>query len=526
MYRSSQFVLARLVHRPVTPSRARAADFACFNPRVPLAAARRHAPLALLLAAFTLLIRLPNFGDPTYHIDEAFYLLAGEKMGFGLLPYVDVWDRKPAGLFVLYAAIASAGSVHAYQAAAAFFAWATSLVIAVAATSFATRAAACAAGVVYLALLGALAGGGGQSPVFYNFFIALAGLLVLRQALGRPADRHVPQADIAMVLCGLALTIKPTALPEGAFFGLVLLLVRWRAHASLVDLAGYGLRLSLVAAAPTLLIWAYFSSIGGFDEYWFATMRSIFLIGPDAAGASARRLLYLGLVLWMGATTGLLGILILARRAARSPGPKRVAAWFVGGWTIFAIAGFAMVPNFYDHYALPLASVIALASAPLFDRRGAGRILAIAAIAYALVISGYPSGQLARKADARDGYERAQSIIADHIAGGCLFVYDATPALYRGFRTCPGDRFLFPEHLSNAREADAIGANPVRELKRVMAREPGIVVVAGVPSLRTPNLATRRIIMEKVARDYRKVGEAVLVDVVGRRQVEIWARGR
>ena len=68
--------------------------------------ARSPYRIAAFLAVCTILIRLPNFGDPTYHIDEAFYLFVGQQMHDGLLPYADVWDRKPAGLFVLFAIIA------------------------------------------------------------------------------------------------------------------------------------------------------------------------------------------------------------------------------------------------------------------------------------------------------------------------------------------------------------------------------------------------------------------------------------
>ena len=42
-------------------------------------------------------------GYPLIHIDEQFYLLVGDGMLSGSLPYVDVWDRSPIGLFVIYA---------------------------------------------------------------------------------------------------------------------------------------------------------------------------------------------------------------------------------------------------------------------------------------------------------------------------------------------------------------------------------------------------------------------------------------
>ena len=65
----------------------------------------------------------PSFGNPVIGSDEGdeqFYLLVGDRMLHGLLPYVDVWDRKPVGLFLVYAAIRLLGGegIWQYQLAA------------------------------------------------------------------------------------------------------------------------------------------------------------------------------------------------------------------------------------------------------------------------------------------------------------------------------------------------------------------------------------------------------------------------
>lgn len=51
-----------------------------------------------------LVLRAPWLGDPLFHADEQFYLLMGDQLWHGVLPYVDLWDRKPLGLFLIYAA--------------------------------------------------------------------------------------------------------------------------------------------------------------------------------------------------------------------------------------------------------------------------------------------------------------------------------------------------------------------------------------------------------------------------------------
>ena len=486
--------------------------------------AAQVASLAFALALFTIALRLPNFGDPTYHIDEAFYLYVGQAMRDGAMPYAEVWDRKPAGLFFLYALFPEAGAIYWYQAVAALFAWATAFTLALIASAFASRFAAGVVGVLYLALIGALAGGGGQSPVFYNLFIAFAALLVLRGALDRTSGVRSRSDYAAMLLCGLALTFKPTALPEGIFLGLVLLWNRWRISRSTRSVALHGLRLTSCAFVPTALIWVTFAWLGHFGDYWFATMQSIFLTQAPQPGASATRLVWLAHITWLPAVLALCGLAILARRASSRLMHDVFLAAFVGGWLAAAFAGFLLIANFYDHYALPLASILAVSSAPLYDRRGTGPLLAVLASSYLLLASGFPAGQMERKAAAQAGYAEATTMIARHIGDGCLFVYDVTPALYLSFNGCPSNKYAFPEHLSNQREADAIGASPLAALRTALDRKPAVVVTSVSPSISTPNASTRSALERELAAHYRKAGETALRDVVGRQEIAIWAR--
>jgi len=87
------------------------------------------ATAVLIVAA--ILLRLAHYGDPAIHMDEQFYLLVGEGMRHGELPYVDYWDRKPLGLFLIYWVIRLLGGdgIIQYQLVATLFAAATAFVI-------------------------------------------------------------------------------------------------------------------------------------------------------------------------------------------------------------------------------------------------------------------------------------------------------------------------------------------------------------------------------------------------------------
>ena len=132
----------------------------------------------LLLAA--LIWRCDTFGDPSLHDDEAFYHAVAVAMHQGALPYVDVWDRKPFGLFALYWLITAVSFAPiAYQLAATLAAATAGWAIARLAQRWSTWQAGLLAGLTYILWLAPLQGYGGQTPVFYNPFIALAALLVV-----------------------------------------------------------------------------------------------------------------------------------------------------------------------------------------------------------------------------------------------------------------------------------------------------------------------------------------------------------
>ncbi len=139
---------------------------------------RRWLVAGLLLLALALLLRARHFGNPAMHVDEQFYLLVGDRMLGGALPYLDIWDRKPIGLFLLYGAIRLLGGtgVLEYQLVGTLFAAATALLVVRLATRFAPFGAALLSGIVYLLWLNIVGGEGGQSAVFYNLPMTMAAM--------------------------------------------------------------------------------------------------------------------------------------------------------------------------------------------------------------------------------------------------------------------------------------------------------------------------------------------------------------
>src|SRR4051812_19762892 len=156
--------------------------------------------------------RCLTFGNPLVHIDENFYFAAAQQMLHGALPYIDVWDRKPVGLFLLYVPAAAMGvplGIWAYQLMALASVVLTALLIARIADRAGWQRGALPAALLYIFMLNLAGGQGGQSPIFYNLPMVAAAALILPRVDEILADRRrIGRGVLAMALVGIAMQIK------------------------------------------------------------------------------------------------------------------------------------------------------------------------------------------------------------------------------------------------------------------------------------------------------------------------------
>lgn len=459
---------------------------------------------AALLTAAAFLLRAAQFGNPVIQVDEQFYTLVGSRMLRGALPYVDLWDRKPAGLFALYAIFHAIGGpgVLPYQIAATLFAAATAFVIARIAGRFADARGACLAGLLYLVWLMLLGGDGGQAPVFFNLPMAVAGWLALR-AWERP-DARTGSGAAATLLAGIAIQIKYTAVFEGAFFGLALLAAAARrAGVRPPALAGKALVWVACGLAPTLCAFALYAALGHAGLFASANFQSIFeRVEPDR-GAALARLLLIALLVAPLAILGGFGL----RSAA--PSAPRVTA-FVRGWCTAATAALLLFGSWYDHYALPPLVPLAVAGAPALAARPRGSRIAAgllaAGLATGVLIVG---GNVRARGDGTQARALAQAITPRLAGGGTLYVFYGDPILYDMTGAPLPTRFVFPSHLNHRKERDALGVDRDAELRRVLAMRPRLIVTA-TPLPRAVDPRAAAIVAGALARGYRLVAAVPL----------------
>lgn len=460
----------------------------------------RHYPF-FILVILAVILRFPAYGDPDVSLDEQFYLVVADRMLHGALPYVDIWDRKPIGLFLIYAAtrlLGGEGFIQ-YQIVAALFAGATAGFIWLIGRRSANNLAGWLCGLTYLFWLNLFSGSAGQSPVFYNLLMAAAAWLAFRSNDIRDPRRIALLGAGAMALCGLTLQIKYTALVESAFLGLWFLWRIWttggRPGLLIVAVASYG----VLGLAPTLTVTAYYAAIGHLPEFAYANFWSIFDRGrlSDRFLTKARDFF---LIVTIPLQICVLFALLKRWQLQRLAGARLDFALMVG-WLVAAAIGFVMIGNFYDHYFLPLLPSIFICIAPLLTRPLIG--VSVCAFLISWAIPFYPS--ISYNGDKRDKIFELSAAAAPYVKKDCLFVFDGPAVVYMTTRACAPTRFVYPDHLSNEVEKHSIGADATAEMRRVLASRPGAIITASSPVIPMMNQDTLPLMRRALLRDYRPV---------------------
>ncbi len=454
------------------------------------------APLAVVLAlvAAVFATRAIWFGNPVADIDEQLYSLIGAGLLEGELPYADNWDRKPFGLFALYAlahALGGPGPI-AYQALAALFTLGGALLVYSLSRVLIDRVTATVAGALYAALMAAYASHSGQSEAFF-MPLMLAMVWLVR-------DPDHPQAFwrvcAAMLLGGLALQIKYTALPQCVLLGLWVL---WHEHRRAVPLARIALHAALFAALgllPTLGVALFYAAMGEWDAYLFANFLSFFDRAPAPQGRFvSRHMLMLTPIFAL-----IVGGLYAAFRMRRPADPRSYALYCL--WFVSSLVTAYLPATIYGYYFAALVPAAVLVALPLLDRKGPfgpmPALLLVAGMAYVLQLPDRYASSQAERAVA----ERMARAIAPYVdQRRCLFVFDGPTAFYRMTRSCHPTRFIYPDHLNNALEQSSLGISQATEVRRILARRPPVIVTNDTP-FTLQNEESKALVEQAIARDY------------------------
>jgi hypothetical protein len=473
----------------------------------------------LLIVLVAVATRIVAWWNPVAHVDDQFYLLAGEELLKGHWPYVDVWDRKPLGLFLLYAGIAwiGGGSILGLNLVATAFAAATAFVIRQIALRFASPAGATLAALAYLVAMPVFGGQTGQSPVFYNLLMAGAAWLLFRAADQRDTSSIRAHALAAMLLCGLSITIKQVSFVEGAFFGLAFLWLVKRGGANWVAIIATGALMVAIALLPYALTMAGYALAGetALRDFVYANFISIFERRgwqPIAKVAGAAYfILYLLPLLGMG------GWGALSRWRSRR---HDLAQLLLLGWLAASLLGYLAVPAFFDHYTLPVLVPLCISAATFFDRSTRWAFFSALVIFYLLEgsITDFRHHQRDRQL-----FDQLRQQVDQARHGGCIYVADGPSWLYSVTTDCRLTRYLFPDHLNLITEEPAVGTDTANELALIMAQRPAVIVTQDKEPGRY-SFASRGVLENALNKHYTRVFELPKIKYSEVNGVQVWQR--
>jgi hypothetical protein len=424
-----------------------------------------------------------------------------------------VWDRKPFGLFAIFAFAhwLLGPDAIAYQVLGCIAVFIGALFVYALARNLVDRLSATVAAVLYVFLLSLYGSYSGQSEEFHTP-IMLAMLWLVHDWRRPDAARR---ASIAMRLGGLALQIKYTVLPQCMFFGAYALYGEWRMGARWPRLASRAALFAAFGVAPTALVGLLYAWWGHFGEFWFANFVSFFERLPANTGRLRPDLFV--------AVSPLVLIVVLGLYATFRLNPPcnwRLYGLFAG-WALSAMATVLLPSTVYLYYYGAMAAPAVLIALPLVDVKAQAKFLPAAVLLLgAVYLFNFPA-RYAYAYSERRSEARLSAAIAPYVGKkrDCLYVFDGPTALYRTTGSCVPSRFVYPDHLNNAFEVYALGINQTAEVARILRNRPGVIVTSA-PAVTEQTQANLDLIHTATEANYRPL----LTATVQHREVTAWVR--
>lgn len=448
---------------------------------------RPHRLLApLLLVALAFLLRAPSWPISVIDWDESMFALAGRELLSGHLPYTTMFDNKPVGLSLLFAAAMAVGgeTVVAVRALGGLSVAATAVLLCLM-TQIVTgrRAPGFAAGLLYIAFSTGLHGLATHSEIVLAPFVTAGVLLaVLGRDCRRPGRQLAAMGGMGMVF-GLALTVKQVAAAPAATIFLMLVLRWWKRDGqTLARAALLGAVYAVLCGLTTLMAVALYATEGKLAAFWYANVGFMgrYVAERPSVGDSLRFI--------TGAASEFWPLLLLGAGGRLAMRSDRVApvALILGGWLAAeAVAALASL-QFYSHHFLlllpPLSVLAAITLSALSERwvlPDARVPVVLTVAAFLALIPLVPNLHAAGWAAARDSdlpRRVADAVRAAAGPGDLAWVVNFQPIVYLLAGLPLPTAMPFPPHLVGE-QSRLSPIDPDAEITRILSTTPKLLVV-------------------------------------------------
>ncbi len=333
--------------------------------------------LVLLMAALVLtwILRMKFWGQP-FEMDEGEYGYMGWGMLNGLVPYKDMYDQKPPGIFVLNSLVfllfePTALNVKIF---ASIYSLGSVLAVFLVTQKLAGREEGCLAALLYAIFSCGphIEGGGVNSEVFMVLPYTLAAYFLLKLLETGSRKNYLYFG----FWTGLACTIKQVALVNFLWLATYLVIRIWQRRqwgtVSRVLADGFLVVVGAVIPWVPFLLYFYGKDALGYFYFWQVSFNFQYMAQgpqglPHLSLFVARMISVLSEngFLWLAALAGIgCGWPIIRRKAESSEQEtelRQQTAWILMAlWPIFSFIGVTLGKRFFPHYFIQLIPSLAV----------------------------------------------------------------------------------------------------------------------------------------------------------------------
>jgi 4-amino-4-deoxy-L-arabinose transferase-like glycosyltransferase len=136
-----------------------------------------------ILTFVTIVLRFPSFFPSSINWDESTYILMGQSILDGNLPYTELWDNKPPLLFFVFSVIIAIGGKNIFfiRIVGSIFLSFSSFFVYQSGKYFGSKLTGLIAAILFVVMTGELGGKAVMSEIIASFPLTLAFLIMLRQ---------------------------------------------------------------------------------------------------------------------------------------------------------------------------------------------------------------------------------------------------------------------------------------------------------------------------------------------------------
>ncbi|QCE34528.1 hypothetical protein FAI40_03760 [Acetobacteraceae bacterium] len=447
-------------------------------------------PLTLLFCVFA--SRFPVLNDFMVGTDGAWFIYVGGQILHGYWPYVDLWDRKPVGLFLLYAPFSLLGSWQFWGCLLGtdLFTFLTGMLIYKIGCNFATALGGFLCALLYLFLSNCLTAFTGIEAIFYNLFVLSAFALVLLRFEKLQTDSSLlfKTGLQAMAIFGFTIELKPTVAFEGIYLACFLLSLCWLQEKSIKKLLLNSALWIFLALLPTLMIAGIYALHGHWQAWFYANLVSFFQKQGFSAHAPQSLRLYLFIFFFSGG-------LLLSLKGLKERKIARNYLYFITGWFLIPLFMASAIGE-YAAVTLPILLPFCLSFIFLFPIGKKEKAFFLCLLLLAFGGSIIKVAQIWMPLDQYLLYKKSvQTLRQDP---DCLFIYggEEIQNITKQSANCHLTRYPYPSHLGEAKEQKALGISDTNaELAAILQKRPKWIFI-GIPIVKTDTNLPKNLLLQ------------------------------